>query len=228
MTAPRRTKRIPTVRTAAIPAGGVVDLRLERGVCAFSIAVVDAALFAAGPVVDTPTEVADAQTGAAAAITATLPGVAAETTYLAGFTVDGLGATAGSVVEVTVTGLLGGTKRYKLTIPAGVAVALANPLRVDFDRPLAASALNTAIVVNVPSFGAGNTSASVSAHGYQLAATVAGAAVPWTLAYESDPASVRHFAAGERYVEDFLRLGPLTLHLGAAVAARVELIAWRS
>lgn len=113
-------------------------------------------------------EAEDAQTttGAAAAITATLAAVAGKRTFIAGFAVDGLGATAASVIEITVTGVLGGTMRYKLTIPAGATVALADPIRVEFARPIPASADNTAIVVNVPSFGAGNTSAIASAHGF--------------------------------------------------------------
>jgi len=56
------------------------------------------------------------------------------------------------------------------------------------------------------------------------------AAIAWTLAYEADPASVRHFSATALpYVEEStaLRSG-LTVRFGAAVAARIELIAWRS
>jgi len=111
--------------------------------------------------------VADNATGAAGAITATLAAAAAKTTHITGFHVDGLGATAGSVIEVTITGTLGGTMRFKLTIPAGVTAAIAR-LAVQFARPIPASALNTAIVVNVPTFGAGNTSAIVHADGFQL------------------------------------------------------------
>lgn len=118
------------------------------------------------------TDVGQSNTGAAAAITATLAAAVGARTWITSFTVDGLGATAGSVIEVTVTGLLSGTKRYKLTIPAGVAVAI-TPLRITFPNPLPASADNTAIVVNVPSFGAGNTNASVSADGYQIVAAAA-------------------------------------------------------
>lgn len=111
------------------------------------------------------TEDAQASTGAAAAITATLAAVAGKRTFIAGFTVDGLGATAASVIEVTVTGVLGGTLRRKLSVPAGVGVAIA-PVVVEFERPIPASADNTAIVVNVPSFGAGNTSSVASVHGF--------------------------------------------------------------
>lgn len=103
--------------------------------------------------------------GAAAQITATLPAVANQTTYLSGFYVDGLGATAGSVIEVTVSGCLGGSFTRKVTIPAGATVAI-TPLQMDFTSPIPGSAANTAIVVTVPSFGAGNTNAVVRAWGY--------------------------------------------------------------
>lgn len=103
--------------------------------------------------------------GAAAQITATLPAVAGQTTYLAGFYVDGLGATAGSVIEVTVSGALGGSFTRKMTIPAGAGVAV-TPLEMNFTRPIPSSAVNTAIVVTVPTFGAGNTNAIVRAWGY--------------------------------------------------------------
>lgn len=104
-------------------------------------------------------------TGVAGAIAATLAAVSAKTNYLAGFEITGSGATAASVITVTVTGLLGGTRSYKITVPAGVTAAVA-PLIVAFDPPLPGSAVNTAIAVNVPSFGAGNTDAAVVAHGF--------------------------------------------------------------
>lgn len=111
------------------------------------------------------TDDAQTTTGAAAAITATLAAVAGKRTHLSGFAVDGLGATAGSVIEVTITGVLGGALRRKVSVPAGVGAAIA-PLVVEFARPVPAAADNTAIVINVPSFGAGNTSAIVNAHGF--------------------------------------------------------------
>lgn len=114
------------------------------------------------------TELGEAQTVAAAAMNPTLAAAAAETTWITGFSIDGLGATAGSVIEATIVGVLGGTKRFKLTIPAGVAVAIAR-LVVEFARPIPASAVNTAIVLNVPSFGAGNTSAVSEIHGFRKA-----------------------------------------------------------
>ena len=104
---------------------------------------------------------------AATATTATITATATTTAYITGFEVTGAGATAASVILVTVTGLKGGTATYNLVIPAGVTTAI-NPLIISFPEAMSASAVNTSIVVNVPSFGTGNTNASVVAHGYQL------------------------------------------------------------
>ena len=105
---------------------------------------------------------------AAAANNQTLAGAANKMTFISGFDVLGLGATAGSTIKVTVTGLQGGqTLTYDYVVPAGVSAA-APVLSIRYNPPLQANAVNTAIVVNVPSFGAGNTSASASAFGFQM------------------------------------------------------------
>lgn len=123
----------------------------------------------------TDTDIDASSAVAAAANNVTLAGVAGQTTFITGFEITGDGATAGSIITITITGVLGGTKTYFLTIPAGVTTAI-TPLIVEFARPIPASAVNTAIVVNVPSFGAGNTNAAVTAHGFQRATTVVGQA----------------------------------------------------
>jgi hypothetical protein len=105
--------------------------------------------------------------GAAGAIAATLAAVASRTNYLTGFEITSGGATAASLVDVTVTGLLGGTATYVLAVVAGATLGN-QPLCVQFDPPIPASAVNTAIAVNVPSLGAGNTKARVVAHGFYL------------------------------------------------------------
>ena len=104
---------------------------------------------------------------AAASAAATLAGAASKTTYISGFQITGAGATAASVISVTVAGLKDGTSTYTMAIPAGVTTAV-QPLIVYFYPPLPASATNTAIVVTAPSFGAGNTNATCNAQGYQL------------------------------------------------------------
>lgn len=102
---------------------------------------------------------------AAAANNQTLAGAASLRTYIAGFCISGGGATAASIITVTVTGLTN-TLSFSVPVPAG-ATAGVLPLVVNFDPPLPASADNTAIVVNVPSFGAGNTAAAATAWGFQ-------------------------------------------------------------
>jgi hypothetical protein len=101
-----------------------------------------------------------------AAAVATLPGVAGQTTFITGFEVTATGSTAVLIVLVTVAGILGGTKTYEFVFPAGVTT-LANPLVVEFSRPIPASAVNTAITVTLPAGGAGNTNAAATAHGFQ-------------------------------------------------------------
>lgn len=93
-------------------------------------------------------------------------GGASTTTWLTGFTVTAAGATAAANVSVTVGGLLGGSRVYVFTFPAGATVA-AQPLDVLISPPMPASAVNTAITVTVPASGAGGTHCAVVAFGYQ-------------------------------------------------------------
>ncbi len=104
---------------------------------------------------------------AAATATATLPAVAGKRTYINGFSVTGSGATGALVVNVTVVGLLGGTQTYVYTVPAGAALA-APGLVVNYPIALPASADNTAIVVSLPTVGAGNTNTCVNAYGFNV------------------------------------------------------------
>lgn len=100
-----------------------------------------------------------------AAAAATLTGTASTTVYLAGFEITGAGATAGLPVTVTVTGLLGGTRSYTYTFAVGATLPN-QPLIVEFDPPLPASAVNTAIVVSCPASGVGGTNNTTVAHGF--------------------------------------------------------------
>lgn len=104
---------------------------------------------------------------AAAAATATLPaGTAAQFTYITGFEFTSAGATAASVVNCTITGIKGGTLTYTLAVVAGVTTG--NPtLAAEFNPALPSSAQATAIVASCPSLGAGNTNATMVAHGFQ-------------------------------------------------------------
>lgn len=104
---------------------------------------------------------------AAAAATATLAGAASKTTYISGFEFTFAGATAASVVTCTLTGTISGTMSYTVAVPAGAAVG-GTPLVVPFNPAVPANAVNTAVVASCPSLGAGNTNATMTAHGYQL------------------------------------------------------------
>jgi hypothetical protein len=115
----------------------------------------------------TPVQASSGNVAAATATATLAAGGANVMTYISGFEVTGSGATAGLPVTVTVTGILGGTLSYTYTAAAGVLVGN-TPLIVEFNPPLQASALNTAIVVPCPSLGAGNTNNTVVAHGYQV------------------------------------------------------------
>jgi hypothetical protein len=108
-------------------------------------------------------------TAAAAASNAALPAVAGKTNWIEGFDLSGCAATTGSTIAVTITGLLGGTMSFSVAIQGAVT----NPAfggngiySVRFPEPLPASGVNTAITVNVPSFGAGSTAQSCSVYGY--------------------------------------------------------------
>lgn len=104
---------------------------------------------------------------AAAAAVATLDSDLAKTTYIAGLLIAGGGATAAALVDVTIAGLLGGTRTFVHGAVAGAAEK--NPdVLLTFDPPLPASAVDTDIVVTCPSLGAGNAKNSVTAWGYKL------------------------------------------------------------
>ena len=100
-----------------------------------------------------------------ASAAATMPAVSGKTNYLTGFSVTASGATAAAVVQVTITGLSGGSAVYIFVAPAGVT-AQAVPLVVDFAHPIPASATNTQIVVTCPALGSGNTNAAVEVRGF--------------------------------------------------------------
>lgn len=101
------------------------------------------------------------------AATATLAGTATTTVYISGFTCTPGGATAAALVDLTVTGTLGGTLTYTAGAPAGAAVA-GTPVNVNFNPPHPASAVNTNIVVSMPALGTGNTKAACVATGFYM------------------------------------------------------------
>ena len=98
---------------------------------------------------------------------ATLAAVAGKANYLSTVRMTAAGATAGSVVVATITGVLGGPLSYVFSTPAGATVG-ASPLVLNFDPPLQSTGPNTAIVCTLPALGAGNTNAVVSISGFTV------------------------------------------------------------
>lgn len=117
------------------------------------------------PYVAAATVQVSSTTGAAAAQNPVLGNLAGKTTYVAGFSITGAGATAASVISVTVQGTLLGNLNYKIAVPAGATVGI-TPLIVNFNPPIPANAANASIILNVPSFGAGNTDAAAVIWGF--------------------------------------------------------------
>lgn len=104
---------------------------------------------------------------AAAIASATLAADATRQNFLCGFSITAGGATAGAVVNFTITGMIGGTMTYAFAAPTGAAVG-ATPLVVTFPVCIPATGDNVAIVASLPSLGAGNTNASVNIWGFKL------------------------------------------------------------
>lgn len=103
-------------------------------------------------------------TGTTAATAATLPaGGANFQTFISGFEVTG-GATAAASVTVVVSGTVSGSLNYNMTYGT---LPQNGSLIVEFNPPIPASALNTAIVVTAGAAGAGGVVA-VTTHGFQL------------------------------------------------------------
>lgn len=103
--------------------------------------------------------------GANAINTATMAAQSGKTNYVCQVTFTADGATSGIAVAPTITGLLGGTRTFAFNFPAGVLVG-AQPLVLNFNPCLPASATNTAISAVLPAGGAGNTQASADIEGW--------------------------------------------------------------
>jgi hypothetical protein len=111
---------------------------------------------------------ANTASGAAQSNAAALPATANRTQYLEGFDITGGGATAASVIEISITGLAAGTLKYEMNVLAGATgpVNTQGGLFIRFPQPLPASGVNQAITVTCPSLGAGNTNAAVTIYGF--------------------------------------------------------------
>lgn len=88
------------------------------------------------------------------------------TTYIDWWACGVSGSTSGSVVDLTVTGVAGGTQTWPQSFPTGATNY--SGFGYNYAPPLPASAQGTAIVVSLPAGGGGSAHASCSAGGFQL------------------------------------------------------------
>lgn len=96
---------------------------------------------------------------------ATLTGSPGRTTYICGFNVNGLGATAATTVNVAVATVIGGNSlSFQYIMPLGAGVASV-PVGTTFSPCVPANAVGSSLTVTVPG-AAGNTSTNISAWGY--------------------------------------------------------------
>lgn len=103
---------------------------------------------------------------AAGVAAASLAAATGKVTYICGFSITSAGSTGAAVVSPTVSGIVTGTMTFTYSSVAGATLANA-PLVVPFRDCISAATPNTAIVVSMPSLGAGNTNTTVNAWGYQ-------------------------------------------------------------
>jgi hypothetical protein len=113
------------------------------------------------------TAISNGTTVANATLTITLGALPGKTTYVSGFEITGLGATAVTTVTATLATLNGGqTFSYSIAVPAGVTTGI-QPVQVQFVPAIPATAVNTVITLTVPAFGAGNTLVCGTLHGWR-------------------------------------------------------------
>lgn len=103
---------------------------------------------------------------AAATATASLAAATGKVTYICGFSITSAGSTGAAVVNPTITGIITGTMTFTYASVAGATLANQH-LTVPFTPCMPAATPNTAIVVSMPTLGAGNTNTTVNAWGYQ-------------------------------------------------------------
>jgi len=85
--------------------------------------------------------------------------------YLCGFVITGSGADVANVVEVTVTGLESGPRRFIYGFEEG-PTKINQPLALTFIPPLAATDVNTPVTITCPPSGPGGLNNTVMAWGF--------------------------------------------------------------
>ena len=158
-----------SIRESTGLAGAIVEL--ISGQAAGSELLATITLTAGFDPTASQTPAASTASGGNAVQTASIAAPAGLFAFLTSLRIEGLGATAATVVTATLTGLQGGTISYPVTVPAGATVAIA-PVTDNFGtRGAQSAAAGGTISLSLPAFGAGNTLELASINGYtQLAA----------------------------------------------------------
>jgi hypothetical protein len=112
-----------------------------------------------------PTALFQAGNAANAAVAFSFVAVAGKTNFVTGLVISCGGATAGSIIDVTLTNISGSTFHIAYPVPTGATVAN-QPLQLNFNPPLQATGVNTSISFNMPAAGAGNTQQAAQMIGY--------------------------------------------------------------
>ena len=158
------------IRTLATDAGGQAKVLVEN-TPAVTISGTPAVTQTPGnnsyPTGATP--VLASANGGNVSLTASMPAVGGKTNYVAGVFVSADGSTAGATSYVQLTGLVGGTITIGvITFPAGALLA-AQPIYIQFNPPIPASAVNTAIgLTNNTAAGSGNSKTNLFLWGYVI------------------------------------------------------------
>ena len=95
---------------------------------------------------------------------ASLGAVASRTNSCSSISLDIGGATAGSIVLATLTGVIGGPLTFPIAVPTGAT--LVQQFSRTFSPPLQATAANVAIALSCPAAGLGSTNAAANITGY--------------------------------------------------------------
>lgn len=153
-----------SIREATGLAGAVIEI-VSGGAGTFEV-LAEVALTAGFDPTASQTPAAQTASGANAAQVASITAGAGLFAFLTSLRINGLGATAASVVTATLTGVQGGTLSYPVSVPAGVTVPITPVTDTFGTRGIQSAAAGGTISLNLPAFGAGNTLELAEVSGY--------------------------------------------------------------
>jgi len=100
-----------------------------------------------------------------ASLSATMSAEVGRTNFCSQITFSTSGATAGSVIDVSLTNVIGGTMHFAYNVPTGATTAGAIVV-IPFNPPIPATGTNTIINLTVPANGAGGVQQTATIQGF--------------------------------------------------------------